>query len=76
MKFFPGIVRSATGVDVSNFFDNYVRGNEEIPMEQLFALAGLALTTSSDENDGGIRPSIIDTPSEKQVAVWRSLTGD
>ena len=69
-------MRSATGVDVGDFFDDYVRGNEEIPMERYFALAGLALTTSSDENEGRIRLSIADSPSENQVAVWQSLIGD
>ncbi len=72
----PGVVRSATGVEVGDFFDDYVRGNEEIPMERYFALAGLALATSSDDDEGGIRLSIVDSPSEKQAAVWRSLMGD
>ena len=72
----PSVVRSVTGVDVGDFFDDYVTGNEEIPMERYFALAGLVLTTSSAENEGGIWLSIADHPSENQVAVWQSLLGD
>jgi len=51
----PAVLR-ATGLDLSSFFDRYVRGTEEVDLAAFAGYAGLALTPRQKSPEDGDRP--------------------
>ncbi len=43
-KALPGLIREATGVDVSSFIERHVLGREDVPLDTLLPFQGISLT--------------------------------
>ncbi len=70
----PAVVREATGIDVSAIFDQYIFGNDPLPMDEFLGLAGLALTENTPE--GSFTVSRTGEPSNRQAGTWQSLVSE
>src|SRR5690606_19082391 len=49
-KALPGLIREATGIDVSSFIERYVMGREDVPLDTLLAHQGIALSWKPTNN--------------------------
>jgi predicted metalloprotease with PDZ domain len=62
------IARSASGLELEDFFERYVRGTGELPLEALLKSLGVQMRTRrrSGSKDGGGKPS----PADAVVTPW------
>ena len=65
----PGLIRTATGADVTDFIARYALGREDVPLKAALARAGIALSVQADSQ----RP-VLDVRTQADPAGLRLAT--
>ncbi|TEA79206.1 M61 family peptidase [Allopusillimonas ginsengisoli] len=67
-KALPGLIREATGIDVSSFIERYVMGREDVPLDTLLAHQGIALSWKPTNNLPSLQARIKVEQGESKLA--------